>query len=182
MSVLKVAFLDRDGVIFDSVAEHDYILYYKQAKYTYKSEDSIKLLNDMGYKVIVVTNQRCIALGKISIEELDILHDKMKKHIYKKSGGIIDDIYVCPHEMNKCNCRKPKTGLLEMAKIKYNLDKSASWIIGDRNSDIQCGKNFGISTIAINNPSSSADLHAKNLWEAVNKLRYFKENIKIDRS
>lgn len=180
MSTLKVAFLDRDGVIFDSVAEHDYVLRCEQAKYTYKSEDSIKLLNDMGYKVIVVTNQRCVALGKINIRELNFLHDKMKKHVYEISRGIIDDVYVCPHEISKCNCRKPRTGLLEMANSKYNLDKSVSWIIGDRNSDIQCGKNFGISTIAINNPSLNADLHAKNLWEAVNKLRYFKESKKID--
>ncbi len=180
MSTLKVAFLDRDGVIFDSVAEHDYVLRCEQAKYTYKSEDSIKLLNDMGYKVIVVTNQRCVALGKINITELNFLHYKMKKHVYEISRGIIDDVYVCPHEISKCNCRKPRTGLLEMANSKYNLDKSVSWIIGDRNSDIQCGKNFGISTIAINNPSLNADLHAKNLWEAVNKLRYFKESKKID--
>ena len=61
MNKSKIAFLDRDGVIFESTAEqHRYILKYEQATYTENSEQAIKLLNDMGYKVIVVTNKRCI--------------------------------------------------------------------------------------------------------------------------
>ena len=110
-----------------------------------QAKEIISYLKSNDYIVIVVTNQPDIGNGLV------------EKVVYQmnqrlKSNLLIDDIFVCFHsQKDNCNCRKPRTGLFEMAHKKYNVDKAKSFIIGDRFSDIEAGFNFKIKTILLGN-------------------------------
>ena len=153
----KAIFLDRDGTINKYVGflrkNDDFELIPGVA-------ETIKKFNDLGYLVIVVTNQPVIARGEISFEELEIIHNKMET-LLGKEGAYVDAIYYCPHHPHKgyegeipelkieCECRKPKPGMLLKAANDYNIDLSNSWMIGDSENDILSGKNAGCMTALI---------------------------------
>jgi histidinol-phosphate phosphatase family protein len=99
--------------------------------------------------VIVVTNQRAVALGLLSPEELDQLHDRLRERLAAK-GAHLDAIYVCPHDVGECNCRKPLTGLFEQAFIDFpGSQPSNSVMIGDSLRDIEAGTRLGMRTVLI---------------------------------
>ena len=143
----KAIFLDRDGTInvfkgFLTKAE-DFELIPSAA-------EAIKLINRSGYLAIVVSNQPVIARGDCTFGELQEIHDKMET-LLGKEGAFIDAIYYCPHHPDKgfegerpeykfdCNCRKPKPGLLFQAASDWNIDLSASYMIGDSERDVAAG-------------------------------------------
>lgn len=133
-------------------------------------EDSIESLQktrDLGYLNIVVSNQPDIATGKLQIEVLK----QMNKILYSKLA--LDLIVNCTHILqDKCECRKPNLGMVKFATEKFNIDLNNSWIIGDRDHDIEVGKRIGIRTIFIergwvNENGSAADFKCNSLNEAV---------------
>jgi len=141
----KIAFLDRDGVINVKLAEGCYVTEWGQFKFLDGAIAGIKLLNDFGYKVIVVTNQRGIAKKIMTEYSLNQIHQKMVESI-TNFGGKIEAIYYCPHDIGQCNCRKPDVGLFLQAEEVYTIDKINSFMIGDSISDIEAGKKYGIQS------------------------------------
>lgn len=112
-------------------------------------KEAIKLLNDNGFKVIVITNQSGIGRGLMTEADLNEVHSRMLKEL-SEAKARIDAVYYCPHHpANGCNCRKPKTGLLERAAQDFNLDLSNSWMVGDDQKDIEAGKGVGSKTCLI---------------------------------
>ena len=117
--------------------------------------EAIKLINQSGYLVIVVTNQPVIARGEVTWEELNEIHKKMAT-LLGKEGAYVDGIYICPHHPDKgfegerpeykivCACRKPKPGLLLQAAKDFNIDLSESYMIGDSHRDVEAGENAGV--------------------------------------
>ena len=142
----KIIFLDRDGIINKKAEEHDYIKSWDEFEFIDGVAEFIRDLNIMGYKVIVVTNQRGIALGKLSPYNLANIHDKMKGSL-KSKNAYIEDIFVCSHDIGKCSCRKPDIGLFLQAEERHDIDKSKSFMIGDSESDILAGMRYGIKSI-----------------------------------
>lgn len=142
----KIIFLDRDGVINKKAKEHDYIKSWDEFEFIDGIAEFIHNLNIMGYKIIIVTNQRGIALGKLSPYNLTNIHIQMVK-VLKSKNAFIDDIFICSHDIGKCNCRKPDIGLFLQAEEKYDIDKSRSFMIGDSESDILAGMRYGIKSI-----------------------------------
>ena len=144
---IKAIFLDRDGVLNiptiingKSFAPKN-LLSFKLYPYT---KVSIELLKNAGYKIIVVTNQPDVGNKITKSSELKKMHDK----IFKECK--VDDIFTCTHRQeDDCYCRKPKTGMLESAICKYNIDISKSFLIGDRYSDIMAAKNINCNSIFI---------------------------------
>jgi D-glycero-D-manno-heptose 1,7-bisphosphate phosphatase len=130
---------------------------------------AIRAINQLGYLVIVVTNQPVIARGECTEEELAVIHKKMETGLGKE-GAYIDDLFYCPHHPDKgfpgerpelkieCDCRKPKPGMLLKAAQKYNIDLSCSWMIGDDERDIQAGINAGCKTALISAEHGYSDL------------------------
>ncbi|MCG8540629.1 MAG: HAD family hydrolase [Clostridia bacterium] len=159
----KAVFLDRDGVINDNRkpvnSPEDLKLYPWSA-------ESILQLNNAGYYVFVVTNQGGIEMGYFKEKDLKEIHMKLINEI-KKSGANIDGIEYCPHFKTKCNCRKPLPGMLKRLAKKYDVDLKNSFMIGDRNVDIEAGNKSHCKTIKIGKPYSKADYNVKNLLEAV---------------
>lgn len=110
---------------------------------------AVKRLNDAGYLVLIVTNQRGVARGMMSADDVEEVHQHMCA-VLKKSGAHIDGIYVCPHEEGTCTCRKPNIGLFLQAERDYGIDKALSWMIGDSDSDAEAGRRYGVRTIKTN--------------------------------
>lgn len=179
-------FLDRDGTINKYKG---FIKSNNDFELIQGVSDSIKLINNSKYLVIVVTNQPVIARGECSPLELEIIHQKMETEL-GKSGAYLDDVFYCPHHPDKgfdgeilelkieCNCRKPRIGMLKAASEKHNIDLEGSWIIGDSTIDIQTGINAGMSTILLKTGMSGndgkydvkADYIAKSLSDAVKHI------------
>jgi len=98
--------------------------------------------------VIVVTNQRGVALGRIDPKELEHIHDNMKRDLLRL-GARIDDIFCCVHEEEACNCRKPRPGMVMEAVRKWDIDLSHSVLIGDSSRDEELALACGMPFIAV---------------------------------
>ena len=149
----KVVFLDRDGTINEEV------------HYLYKPEDlhflsgvpeAIRMLKEAGFTLIVITNQAGVARGYYTCRDVENLHGYLNEQL-KKEGGSIDAVYYCPHHPVHgigeykvvCHCRKPDTGMFEMAEREFKVDKAHSYMIGDKELDIQAGHNYGVESILV---------------------------------
>ena len=160
----KIIFLDRDGVINEKL-EGDYVKTIDEFKMLSGVPEALKMLKDGGYTLILITNQRGIARGLMSEDDLAIVHDHMQSEL-SKNGAAIDRIFFCPHDYNQCDCRKPKLGMFRAAEKFFDVDKRASFMIGDSASDIEAGRNYGVRTISIGNRKANADHDCVDLFAA----------------
>ena len=180
----KAIFLDRDGVVNEEISfigkPEDLILY----DYT---PAALRKINRSDYKAIIVTNQSVIARNLCTLEELTVIHNKMETELGKEHAKL-DAIYFCPHHPDKgypeerteykidCLCRKPKPGMLLEAASDFNLDLSASFIIGDNDRDVLAGKNARCTTVGVmtgyglKKTSVLPDFFFENLAEAADYI------------
>lgn len=159
---LKVAFLDRDGVINKKAADYHYILSPDEFVFNSAIFDIAMLLQEKDYKIIVITNQRGIARGLMTESDLISIHQKMIDSFNKKGISIFDVLY-CPHDENSCDCRKPKDGMLRLAFSKHDIDKEKSLLISDSKHDITMGETFGIYSLFV--PSDVPEVALAKIYE-----------------
>jgi D,D-heptose 1,7-bisphosphate phosphatase len=158
---MSAVFLDRDGVIneiayFPELGILDSPLNPKQFKLLPGVTEAIKIFNRLGLKVIIISNQPCIAKGKTTETIFEKIRLKMKKELRKK-GAVIDGEYYCFHHPEakderyraNCDCRKPKPGLLLKAAKDFELDLSKCFIVGDSLADIKAGRSVGCKALLI---------------------------------
>jgi D-glycero-D-manno-heptose 1,7-bisphosphate phosphatase len=147
----KAVFLDRDGVINE--VKNDGVQYVNSAADVYLLPDAakaIKILNDLQYKVFIVTNQGWIGLGLMKERALTKIHLKLLDLLLQEAEAVIDDIAICPHNPQAgCICRKPKPAMLLELAAKHNIDLENSFTIGDWVTDIVAGKAAKTRTILI---------------------------------
>ncbi len=142
------AFLDRDGVLN---VDRDYVHRIDQLTWIDGAAEAIKLLNDAGYLVIVLTNQSGVARGYYDEAAIGILHAHMQAYLAAR-GARIDAFYYCPHHPQgtvarfaiTCACRKPGIGMFEQAATDWPLDRARSFMIGDKDIDVEAATAFGI--------------------------------------
>jgi D,D-heptose 1,7-bisphosphate phosphatase len=159
---IPAVFIDRDGVIIE---EKSYITDYSQVKLIENSDKAINMLNQNGFLAICITNQSSIGRGFITEKKLEEIHEHIISLLEAKDAKL-DSIYYCPHlpeqDANKaCDCRKPKTGLINKAVLEHDIDLKNSYIIGDRISDIKTGINAGIKTIYVKSGYNEYDINKK---------------------
>lgn len=143
----KAVFLDRDGVI--NRRRDDYVKSLEELEICPGVEEGILKLKKSGFLVIVITNQSVINRGIINLEKLNEIHSEIQKKLIKKDTKI-DKFYFCPHRPDeKCNCRKPKSGLIIQAIKDFSINPSESWMVGDSLTDIQAGENAGCNTLLV---------------------------------
>jgi D-glycero-D-manno-heptose 1,7-bisphosphate phosphatase len=142
-------FLDRDGVI-NKKLEQRYVTNFDEFVFIKNSDIAIRKLHKIFKRILIVTNQQGIGKGIMTEDDLNLLHLQMQKKL-SVDFDLIDKIYFCPClEVDNCNCRKPKTGMLENAKLDFpDMKIEDSFLVGDSDSDIIAGKNFGLSTIKV---------------------------------
>lgn len=170
----KAAFLDRDGVINRKAPEGGYITRWEEMEFLPGVSEGIALLNRAGLRVIVVTNQRCIARGIVTSDEVERLHVQMCDFLSVK-GAQIDATYYCPHEKEpRCECRKPEPGMLLEAAREHGIDLNHSWMIGDSDADVEAGRRAGCKTAFVNErgveAKINADLTAGSLLDCVKQI------------
>jgi len=142
----RAVFLDRDGVINRKPPEGDYVTRWEDFHILPGAPEGIVQLKKAGFRVIVVTNQRCVAKGLLSVVELETMHQRMSE-LLARDGAALDAIYYCPHEMEShCECRKPAPGMLLDAARAHGIELPASWMIGDSDIDIEAGRSAGCRT------------------------------------
>src|SRR5580658_8059556 len=147
-SPVGYVFLDRDGVVNRKQPEGAYVSDWEQFEWLPGAVEAISRLNRAGMTVMLVSNQRGIALGLFTHDQLEIIHHNMRSHL-AQHGARLDAIYYCPHDVGECECRKPGIGLFEQARKDFPWAAHNSVIIGDSLSDIQAGQRLGMKTIFI---------------------------------
>jgi len=178
--LLRYVFLDRDGVLNRKMPEGAYVTDWSQFQWLPGADDAIARMKRAGWTVILVSNQRGVALGRISVAQLELIHDNMQSHL-ARHGARLDAIYYCPHDYGECRCRKPETGLFEQAWQRFpQANAQNSVVIGDSLSDIEAGGRLGMKTIFIEGEADRqkagadtaaelADAVAGSLLQAVEK-------------
>ncbi len=150
-NLCKAVFLDRDGVI--NKERSDYVKTVDELVILDDIANPIKKLKDNGFLVVVITNQSAINRGLTTHQHVENIHSVIQEHL-KKKGTRIDAFYYCPHRPDEhCNCRKPKLGLLNKAIDDLKIDVKSSWMIGDRDSDIEAARVVGCNSIKITSNS-----------------------------
>jgi D-glycero-D-manno-heptose 1,7-bisphosphate phosphatase len=176
----RAAFLDRDGVINRKARKGEYITRWEEVEFLPGVVEAIAALKQSGFLVIVITNQRCVAKGLITIPELECLHRRICDEL-ARTGAVVDAVYYCPHEKQpRCSCRKPAPGMLLEAACDHRIDLAASWTIGDSDIDIEAGRNAGCRTVRIldnidETSDSAPDLIARSLYDAIQQILQQKE-------
>ena len=182
----RAIFLDRDGTMNVSKG---FISNADDLELIPGTIEAVKAINKSGALAIVITNQPVIARGECSFEELHNIHNKLKTLLGEK-GAFVDDIFYCPHHPDKgfegevpelkfdCECRKPKTGMIDEAVKKYNIDLSKSYMVGDSTMDLELARNAGVKSVLVDTGFAgddgkydrSCDIEAKDLLDAVEKI------------
>ncbi len=152
----KAIFLDRDGII--NKERKDYVKSIEEFQILDGVPESIKMLKEKGFLVIVITNQSAINRGLITIETLNEIHNYLQNFL-KENNTSIDDFYFCPHRPDEnCKCRKPNPGMLIKAAQEHNIDMNQSFMIGNSLTDIQAAQKSGCKGILLNQNQALLEL------------------------
>jgi D-glycero-D-manno-heptose 1,7-bisphosphate phosphatase len=160
---IDTVFLDRDGVINRKAPDGDYIKSVSELELLPGVVDAVSLLQRAELRLVIVTNQRGIALGRMSAEAVAELH----RDLGSRLGLAVDRIYVCPHGHGECHCRKPEPGLLEQARADTpEIDFARSAVVGDSPSDVELARRVGALAIGVGPRTSGADRVFDSLADA----------------
>ena len=182
----RAVFLDRDGTLN---VDKDCLRSAGELEILPGVAEAIHELNYNGWRTVVVTNQPVIAKGFCSEAELQNIHNKLET-LLGREHAFLDRIYFCPHHPEKgfpgerpelkidCDCRKPKTGMIQKAVAELNIDLKQSWLVGDTTTDLQTAKNAGLKSILVRTGAGGRDgkfatlpdFTADNLLDAVRLL------------
>jgi len=187
----KAIFLDRDDTLIE---DPGYINDPEQVKLLYGVPEALIQLKNLGYKLIVVTNQSAVAHGIVTEKVLGEIHDRLKQLLADKNA-FLDGIYYCPYHpegvvpkySKESNCRKPSPGMLLKAADEMDIDLGRSWCVGNSSRDIEAGLRAGCKTILIDMPPAhqkqpasslslagvNPDYKAVNIKEAVNIIKKY---------
>ncbi len=161
-SARRAVFLDRDGTMIE---EAGYLSSLDQVKWFPGTKDAVRLLNRAGFLVFVVTNQGGIGLGLFDDEFVKMVHARLDAEV-AASGARIDGWYYCPHHPNAvtsalkgpCACRKPGRAMIDAACREHHIDLAQSWVIGDRDVDVQMAAAVGARAVLVTTGHGARDL------------------------
>ena len=167
----KIAFLDRDGTISKEYSDDEWksintpVLLNNTVK-------GLKIIKDLGYDIIVLTNQNLIADGIISFKQYEDYNNKLICILEDNNISILKT-YCCPHnDLDNCNCKKPKTGMIDLCLDEYNIDLTNSLYIGDSYSDYNLSKKFNIRFYGIKGKNNDKIFRYRDLFEIARDLEH----------
>jgi D-glycero-D-manno-heptose 1,7-bisphosphate phosphatase len=139
----KAVFIDRDGTLIEEV---NFLHRVEELKFFSFTDEAIRLLKENGFLVVLVTNQSGIGRGIYTTDDMHAVHAQIQTDLTER----LDAIYFCPHLPDTgCECRKPRLGMIEAATTDLPIDLENSWMIGDKNLDVELGLNAGIKPIMV---------------------------------
>ena len=161
----KTIFLDRDGVINKEV---NYLHKIDDFEFVDGIFDACLYFQQLGYKIIIVTNQSGISRGYFTESDYQKVTQWMLNQFKYKNISILD-VFHCPHGPDStCDCRKPNPGMFLQAKAKHNIDMTKSWMIGDNERDIIAANNSGINnTIMLKTNNNQSNSNAKIILDSI---------------
>jgi len=172
-------FLDRDGTV---IVDKNFLSDYRMVELIPGAAQGLKKIRDIGLGLIIITNQSGIGRGYFTYDDLSAIHEYLLE-LLSREGVFIDEVLFCPHiPQDRCECRKPKTGLIKHCADKYGFNAADCFMVGDRPCDIETGKGVGAKTILVKTGYGSshiaegynkADFVAENLFEAANIIELF---------
>jgi len=168
--MVKAVFIDRDGVINEYPGDADYVKSWQEFRFLPKVKSALKRLSREGHKIFIISNQAGVSRGVYSQEALDLITKNMLEEL-KNDDIDIAAVYYCIHKPeDNCSCRKPKTGLIDLAIAGINesglkIELANSYFIGDTIRDIETGKNAGLKTILV--LSGKEKPQNKNSWQTL---------------
>ena len=178
-------FIDRDGTISEEVGYVNHPSRFRLFPY---SSEAIRILNNNEWLAILVTNQAGVARGYFSEDVIARVHEQLQHEL---RDAHLDAIYYCAHHPSvgeapyrvECDCRKPKPGLIDRAAQDFEIDRSASWMVGDRYGDVELAHNAGLRSAFVRSGyglgeweyqrhswKHQPDLVCENLLEAVKMI------------
>ncbi len=181
-------FFDRDGTIN---VDLDYLADPDKLQLIPGAAKAIKEANELGVRVFVITNQSGVARGLYREEDVLAVHHRLER-VLKDSGARIDALFYCPHHPDYgiapyrkvCKCRKPSTGMLREAQKSFGIDLRASFVVGDKCTDVKTGKNAGCGTVLVltgygatesDDCGAEADFVAQDIYDA---WKYIKRKVR----
>ena len=168
---IKTIFLDRDGVINKEVG---YLHKIEDFKFIDGVFDACLYFQSLGYQLIIVTNQSGIGRGYYNEDDFHIINNWMLEKFSKKDINILD-VFFCPHgPESNCSCRKPKSGMFNRANDKHSIDMQNSWMIGDKEADIQAANAAGIQNTILVKSGHAIDeknSNAKFILDSINQVK-----------
>jgi len=145
----RTVFVDRDGTINESPPEGEYLTSSDAVRLIPGAAEAIRILNEYPAKVVVITNQRGIALGKMSEADLSAVNERLEQEL-AHGGARLDGIFYCPHHADTCDCRKPGTGMFEQAARELEgVEIEGGAMVGDSAIDIEAGRRLGLTTVRL---------------------------------
>ncbi len=159
----KAVFLDRDGTLN---VDRPFINDPEQIELLPNVAQAISQLNRMGYLTVIITNQPVVARGECTLEKLEQVHNRLEM-LLGKEGAFVNGIYFCPHHPHSgfegevkelkisCQCRKPRPKMIFDAQRDFNIDLEKSYMLGDRETDVLCGKNAGCVPVLLSEQHSA---------------------------
>lgn len=153
MTARPVVVLDRDGTI--NVDRH-YLSDPAQLEFAPGAVGGLQKLSAAGCRLIIITNQSGVGRGFFDLQQLERVHDTLRRML-EDIGVSVEGVYVCPHAPDAgCGCRKPESGLMELAAKELKFNPARSFVIGDKESDVQFGLRCGATTILIDSHGEQA--------------------------
>ena len=137
-------FVDRDGTIME---DRDYCSNPSEVKLFPGASEALRRLKSNGFQLIVITNQSGIGRGLFTLDQYRAIEAEVLRQL---GAGLIDATYFCPHlPGQQCSCRKPATGMILEATREYQIDLSRSFLVGDKEIDVECARNAGVRSIRV---------------------------------
>jgi D-glycero-D-manno-heptose 1,7-bisphosphate phosphatase len=154
---MQCVFFDRDGIV-NVTPGPGYVETVDDFHLQDGFIEAARVCGEHGYGVVVITNQQGVAKGIMRMETLDAIHAHMRAGL-QAAGVELLGLYCCPHARDTCSCRKPLPGMLLTAAREHAIDLTGSWMVGDRDTDMQAGKAAGCRTILVSGdePRDRAD-------------------------
>lgn len=141
-------FFDRDGIVNRSPGD-GYVERWSDFHLLPEFVAALRTALQHGFEAVIVTNQRGIAQGLMAQSTVEEIHANLRAALRRDHGLDVLDILYCPHEKMTCDCRKPKPGMLLTAARRHNIDLTESWMVGDREHDVEAGHAAGCRTILV---------------------------------
>jgi D-glycero-D-manno-heptose 1,7-bisphosphate phosphatase len=169
---VKCVFFDRDGIVNEAPGD-GYVERWADFRLLPEFVEALLAAQQRGYVAVIITNQRGVALGKMTLAGLEEIHANLRAQLRRRHGTDVLDILYCPHDRDECDCRKPKPGMLLTAARRHGIDLAASWMVGDNEKDVEAGRAAGCRTIRVSDEGvpTRADYRVSTVGELAPLLK-----------